>query len=128
MLNRPEEALAHLKLAERPSLGWHVMWLVISWQSVAYRDLGRLAEAEAARDQSFSLNPVHAFDQVHKALLCALVGREAEARGCIEIARRLGWDLALAERAWRRTNPNSPTLEADLAIVRALYAATEPGA
>jgi hypothetical protein len=40
----------------------------------------------------------------------------------------LGWELAQAERLYRRLPSNSPTLEADVAIIRALYAATEPGA
>ncbi len=127
MLNRPEEALSLLKTAERLMPGSH-MWQVKTWQSAAYRDLGRLAEAEAARDQSFSLNPVQAFDQVYKALLCVHLERDADARRCIQAARRLGMELAQAERLWRRGHPNSPTLEADIAIVRALYAETEPGA
>ena len=90
--------------------------------------LGRLAEADAARDKSFSLNPTHAFDQVFKALLCVQLERDADARRCIQTARRLGMELALAERLWRRAHPNSPTREHDIAIVRKLYAATEPGA
>jgi TolB-like protein len=126
LLNRPEEALSHLKTAERLMPGSH-LWMVKTWQSGAYRDLGRLAEAEAGRDQSFSLNPTHAFDQVFKGLLCVHLERDADARRCIQTARRLGMELALAERLWRRTSPNSPTLEADIAIVRKLYAATEPG-
>ncbi|MBK8840703.1 MAG: hypothetical protein IPO30_19040 [Hyphomonadaceae bacterium] len=46
----------------------------------------------------------------------------------IQTARRLGMELAQAERVWRRAHPNSPTLEPDIAVVRALYAAAEPGA
>jgi hypothetical protein len=56
------------------------------------------------------------------------VGRDDEARRHIETARKAGWDAARAERYWRRLFPNSPRLEGDIATVRALYAATEPGA
>jgi hypothetical protein len=55
------------------------------------------------------------------------LGRGAEANQHIETARKAGWDLTQAERVWRRLTPNSPRLEADIAIVRGLYAATEPG-
>jgi len=35
---------------------------------------------------------------------------------------------ARTELFWRRTTPHSPRLEADIATLRALYAATEGGA
>jgi hypothetical protein len=44
------------------------------------------------------------------------------------MARRLEFELAPAERHFRRVYLNSPSLEGDLAAIRALYAATEPGA
>jgi TolB-like protein/Tfp pilus assembly protein PilF len=128
MLNRSEEALSHLKTAERLSPGWHLMWAVKGWQSNAYRELGRLSEAETARDQSISLDPTDVYNQIDKAFLCARLGRDAEARRYIETARKAGYDAAQAQRYWCRLTPNSPALEADIAIVLALYAATEPGA
>ncbi len=127
-LNRPELALSHLKTAERLMPGSHLMWAVLAWQAGTYRELGRPEEEAAALDASFSLNPTHAFNRVHTAHMSMHSGRDAEARGHIETARRLGMDLAQAERSWRRGTPNSPTLEADIAIIRDLYAATEPGA
>jgi TolB-like protein len=52
-LNRPEEALSHLKTAERLGPGWHLMWVVKDWQARALGDLlGRWAEANAAIDES----------------------------------------------------------------------------
>ncbi len=125
IVNRPEEALSHLKAAERLWPGSHMMWLLITWQSAAHRDLGRLAEAEAARDRSIGLNPNHGFDLAYKAVLSVLLGREDEGRSLIQTTSRLGWDMAQVERIWRRVHPKSPTLEADIAIVHALYAATE---
>jgi TolB-like protein len=128
MLNQPEEALSHFKAAERLAPGSHMMWIYITWQSAAFRDLGRLAEAEAARDQSIDLNPGHGFDIVYKAVLCVLLGRQAEGRRLIETAGQFGWGLAQTERTWCRAHPNSPTLESDIAIIRELYAEAEPGA
>ncbi|MBY0251975.1 MAG: TIR domain-containing protein, partial [Methylobacterium organophilum] len=128
MLHRPEDALSHLKTAERLMPAWHMMWAVKLWQSGAYRELGRFAEAETAVDECISLNPTLGSNLVTKACLCLKLGRDAEARGHIETARRLGCDLAVAELYWRRILPNSPRLEDDIATIRALYAATEPGA
>ncbi len=128
MLNRPEEGLSHLKLAERLSPGWHLMWTAKSWQSAAHRAMGRWAEADAAIDESIRLNPTNVGGQLDKALLRARLGHHAEAHRHIETARRQGMDLAQAERIWRLVWANDPTLEADIAIVRALYAATEAGA
>ncbi len=128
MLNRPEEGLSHLKTAERLMPGAHLMWTVKAWQSGAYRELGRWAEAEAAIDECISLIPTWPLNHVYKALLCLQLGRDDSPRRHIETARRLGMDLAQAERIWRRCAPNSPTLEADVATIRALYAALEPGA
>ncbi len=127
MINRHEEALSYLKTAERLSPGWHMMWLVKAWQATAYRELGRLSEAETARDQTISLDPSYFPNQIDKAVLCVRLGRGAEANQHIETALKAGWDLTQAERVWRRLTPNSPRLEADIAIVRGLYAATEPG-
>jgi TolB-like protein len=128
MLNRPEEALSHLKTAERLSPGWHLMWVVKEWQSRALQALGRWAEADAALVECIRLNPTHGGNQVHKALLCVQLGRDAEARRHIETARQLGFDLTPAELFWRRTASNSPRLDADIATISALYAGTEPGA
>ena len=128
MLNRPEEALSHQQTAERLSPGWFVMWAVKAWQSRALQALGRWEQADTALDESIDLYPSFGFNFAAKAYLCLKLGRDAEARRHIETARRMGWEAGLAELHWRRWAPNSPTLEADLATIRALYAATEPGA
>jgi len=60
--------------------------------------------------------------------LAAPLGRDDEARKHIATARKAGWDEVRAERYWRRLFPNNPRLEDDIATIRALYAATEPGA
>ena len=127
-LNRTEEALSYLKTAERLTPGSFVMWVVKAWQSGAYRELGRWAEADAVIDECLSLIPTWPMNHVYKAHLCARLGRDAQANRHIETARRMGMELAETERFWRRLWPNSPSFEADIAIVRALYAATEPGA
>ncbi|MFZ4687425.1 MAG: hypothetical protein ACOYMK_17690 [Hyphomonadaceae bacterium] len=128
LLNRPEEALSHLKTAERLMPGSHLMWGVKVWQSRALQARGRWEQADAALDESLDLYPSLGPHVAYKAYLCLKLGRDAEARKHVETARRLGWDLALTELHWRRLYPISPTLEADIATVRALYAATEPSA
>ena len=128
MLNRPEKALSHQQTAERLSPGWHMMWSVKVWQSRALQALGCWEQADAALDESIDLYPSLGFNFAAKAYLCLKLGRDAEVRGHIETARRMGWEAGLAEQLWRRLFPNSPRLEDDIAIVRALYAATEPGA
>ena len=128
MLNHPEKALSHLKTAERLSPGWLLMWAVKAWQSRALQTLGRWEQAYAAADESIDLYPSFGFNFAAKAYLCLKLGRDAEVRRHIETARRLGWEAGLAELHWRRWAPNSPTLEADIATIRALYAATDAGA
>jgi tetratricopeptide (TPR) repeat protein len=100
------------------------MW----WQSIAYRELGLWEQANTAIDESLLLYPTLGRIHVVKALICADQGRHVEARKHIETARRLGSDLTLTERLWRRVWFNSPKLEADIAIIHALYAATESSA
>ena len=127
MLNRPEEALSHLKTAERLMPGSHLMWGVKEYQSHALRGMGRWAESDAATDEAINHYPAFGFHCIVKARCCVQFGQAAVARQHIEAARRLGWAAALAELHWRRLLPNNPTLEADIATIRALYAATDPG-
>ena len=129
-LGQPETALSHLNTGERLMPGSHLMWAVKVWQSRALSLLERWAEADAAVVvvESIGLILTFGWNQVVKARCCVALGRDMQASMHIETARRLGWDLAPAERLWRRGNAYSPKLEADIAILHALYAATEPGA
>lgn len=127
MLNRSEEALSHLKTAERLMPGWHMMWLVKAWQTVALIALGLWEEADAATDESIRLNPTHAFNHVGKALILRRLARHAEVRWQIDSARQKGLDLVTAERIWRRAFQYHLTLEADIALIHELYIAAEPG-
>jgi TolB-like protein len=127
MLNRPEEALSHLKTAERLMPGWPVMWSLKAWQSYALWALERWTEADATFDECCSLLPTLRSSPLG-LLLGMQMGRNAEARSLSETASQLGWGLSQAERLWRRSLSNSPRLEADIATIRALYAAAEPGA
>ncbi len=126
-LNRMAEALAHLNAAERLMTGSHLMWAVKVWQSRALAELGRWAEAEAVIDESISLIPTFGWNYIFKARCCVQLGRAAEAREHVQTAGRLGCDLAMSERLWRRSSARSPNLEASIATIRALSAATEPG-
>ena len=128
MLNRLEAGLSHFSLAERLMPGSHMTWALKVWQARTLGQLERWAESDAAIDEALSLNPTYLPCHIHKAFICVQLGQEAAARRHIGIARSLGMELAQAERLWRRVASNSPRLEADIAIIRALYAATEPGA
>jgi len=127
-LSRVDEALAHLSTAERLMSGSHLMWAVKLWESRALGDLGRWTEAERVVDESIALIPTFGWNHAFKARCCAALGRNADALRQIETASRLGWGLAQTERIWHRSKAFSASLEGDIAIIRALYAATEPGA
>ena len=128
MLNRLEAGLSHFSLAERLMPGSHITWVLKVWQARTLGQLERWAESDAAIDEALSLNPTWLPSHIHKAFICVQLGQDAAARRHIGIARSLGMELAQAERLWRRILSSSPRLEADIAIIRALYAGTEPGA
>jgi TolB-like protein/Tfp pilus assembly protein PilF len=124
-LNRQEEALSHLKTAERLGPGSQLMWVVKYWQSLAYRELEGWVEANAALEESLRQLSSFGMSHVGKAICCLQLGEQDAAREHIETARRLNWGSVQAERLWRINRPNSPRLDADIATMRALYAATE---
>ena len=128
LLDQSEEALLHLKTAERLSPGWAFMWSIKNWQWLALFSLGRWEEAEAVVDETINLLQPSRFLPVGKALLCVKLGRDAEARRHIQTALQLGWGAPLADLNWRRLCPNLPTRDAEIATIHALYAATEPAA
>ena len=125
MLDQHEKALSQLDLAARLMPDTPMMHLIRNFQSNALIALGRWTEGEAAIDEAIALNPSSGINYVTKALYCVRLGREAEASRHMDTASRLGVDMLLAERIYRRTTPTRPTLEADLVSIRALYAVTE---
>ena len=127
-LGRLDDASLHLNAAERLMQGSHVLWAVKAWQSRALAELERWPEADAAIDECLALNPTFGFGHATKAVFCARIGRSTQARGHIDLARRMGCEVAQAELIWRRSGAYCPSLEADIATIRALYAATKPGA
>ena len=129
LLNRPAEALSPLETAARLMPGSHLFLWVVAYRAWSLHALGRWAEAAAANDECIELYPSYGCFHIFKARLCVLLGREEEATRHIAAARRLGWDLTLTEIFWRRTLTRNPALVvADLASLRALFAATEAGA
>lgn len=125
MLNQLELGLSHFGIAARLMPGSHVTWANKSWQSFGYYGLAQWPEAEAAINEVFDLNPAVPSVYITRALICAKTGQRSAARKSVDAARGLRWELTRAERFWRRTSPHSPTLEADIAIIRDLYAETE---
>ena len=128
MQNRPLEALKPLETAERLMPGSHLMFWVQSYRALSLHALGRWEEADFFNDQSIELYPTFGFFHIFKARLSMLLGREEGTRQLVATARRMGWDLALAETWWRRNYSCNPELvAADLPVVRALFATTESG-
>ena len=109
MLNRPEEALSHLKTAERLMPGSHLMWAVKAWRcrraTASWADGRKRTQPSMRPSASY---PACGIRYVVKAVCCVQLGQDAEARRHIETARRLGWELAQAERLWRRVVPKQP--------------------
>ena len=126
LLNRNEEALIHLGLAERLLPGWNRIWALKIWQSAAFSEMGRWVEADSAIDESISLIPTHGLNYLTKASLCPKLGRDAEAASHIETARQLGWDLKRAERAWRRLGRVNTSIEALIAATHGPNTPPEP--
>ena len=129
MINQCEAGLSHLRSADRLMPGSFATWSTKAWQSTALYQLGHWTETEAVIDEVISLIPTLPTVYLTRALIRAKSGQDSDACRQIEIARSpgWGWELARAERVYRRAVPCSPTLEADMAIIRALYAATRPG-
>jgi tetratricopeptide (TPR) repeat protein len=128
MLNQLDAGLSHFNIAARLMPGSHVTWAIKSWLATGYREQGRWPEAEALIDEVISLNPTMPNTYISRAVIRSRLEQDTSARKQVETARGWGWELAQAERFWRRVSPYSPSLEADIAIIRRLYAVTEPGA
>jgi TolB-like protein len=74
MNGRLETALAELKTAERLMSGAIVIWIAKMWVARALALAGRWAEADAAIDEVFMLNPTYAHGHVLKALVSVKLG------------------------------------------------------
>jgi TolB-like protein len=126
MLDRPEQALSHANTAERLMPGSHLMWAVKLCQSRALLRLGRWVEACAGAVEALFIDPTSAESHFLKALCHARLEQEADARKCIQTARRLGAELAQVECLWRRFLPND-AVEKYIATLRALWPETDAG-
>ena len=128
MNGRVEMGLAELETAIRLMPGAIVVWIAKMWVARALALAERWAEADPALDEVFTLNPAYAHGHVLKALVHVKLGRESEALQHVKMARQTGLALASAEHLFRLWARTSPSLESDIASIRALYAATEPRA
>ena len=126
--NDPETALAHFDICERLSPGWLMMWAVHSWRYMVLGRLGRWPEAMAAAQACIAQAPDSGVGQMNAAMCAAKLGDETAARGYVAEMRRLGWGLASTEILARRLSPGNDNLETDIAIMRKLFAATDPPA
>ena len=120
-LDRPDEAMAHLKAAEQAMQGAILLYLVKWWQVVALVRAGRWQEVDAVLDESIALNPDHEPARLLKAVLCWRNGDKAMA---LDVAaslksRRRGIEEVLIP--FRRTFGNTPALGGIEADLRALW-------
>jgi TolB-like protein/Tfp pilus assembly protein PilF len=127
LLGLPEAGLAHFADFRRIEPNSPYQYFAWSWAGVAHAHMGDWAAAEAAVDRSVMLNPDHTPSSVVKALYVNQLGRTGEAHQLMREARRREptATLELWERRYRRWGPTGLTLEARLATLRALWAATE---
>ena len=128
MNGKLETGIAELQTALRLMPGSMMVWTFNMWEARAFALAGRWAEADTAIDEVFTLNATYAHARVLRALVSVKLGRETEALKHVQTARQLGLALTSAEHnfcLWART---SPSLEANVAVIRALYAAAEPSA
>jgi predicted Zn-dependent protease len=129
-LGLPEAALAHFAdfhRVEPSSPNQHYAW---AFASYAQLQMGDLVAAELAIDRGFALVPENTVFYVHKALVVSQLGRTCEAHELMrEARRRQSTDTQeLWERRFSRWLPAGPALDALLAALRALWAATDSGA
>ncbi|WP_017667644.1 TIR domain-containing protein [Sandarakinorhabdus sp. AAP62] len=125
MNGRLEMGLAELKTSLRLMPGAMVVWIAKMWIARALALAERWAEADTAVDEVFALNPSYPHGHVLKALVSVKLGRETEALNHVKTARQLGLARASAEHLYRLCAQTSPSLEADVALIHALYAAAE---
>jgi TolB-like protein/Flp pilus assembly protein TadD len=121
-LDRPDEALAHLEVAEQSMQGAVLLYLVKWWQTVALARAGRWEETLTVVDDLMVLNPDHEPARVLKAVLCWRNGRAAEARGLIDPLKSRQRRLEQALIPFRRTFAGAPALEGIEGDLRALWA------
>jgi Flp pilus assembly protein TadD len=118
-LNRADEALAHLKVAEKSMQGAVLLYLVKWWQVVALVRAGRWEDVHAVIEELMILNPDYEPARILKAVLCWRNGHEDQARDLIApLKSRRQLEQALIP--FRRTFAGNPALhgiEADLPAI-----------
>jgi tetratricopeptide (TPR) repeat protein len=129
MLNRPDEALAHLGADIRASPGAPINFFNLMYQGWAHLCAGRWSEASAACDCSLALNPACAPAMLFQALSCKKDGHTAEARQLWLRAREAEphGTLAVWELNINRIFPRSPIREELLPLLRSLWSEAESG-
>lgn len=126
LLDRHDDALAHLETAIRLFAGSPLLYLTIAWKGGALVRSGRWAEGEAQFDEALALNPRFVIGRAQKAVCLARRGDEAAALAVFEPLR--GHDdyrQEQCETMLRRIFANSPAAADMLAGVRRLWAKDE---
>ncbi|MFT3723482.1 MAG: winged helix-turn-helix domain-containing protein [Hyphomonadaceae bacterium] len=125
-LNDPDTALTHLEAAARLLPSPYMLTYIAEWRANALIRAGRLAEAEAALDDSLALSPDYFVTLIAKAVLCRLSQRHEAAQGLVSRAKgMLPLDLVLM--IFSRLYVNSAALNEFLDSIRALWAVAAQG-
>lgn len=125
MKNDAQTALVHFDTAVRLSPGWLLLWAVQNWRCIALARLGRWSEALIAINAAMEDVPNVGLVHLLSGLCSSRLGKELAAQKYIANARELGWDSNLMETAFPRLFLNAPSIDDDIATIRALYAAME---
>ena len=128
LLNRCDEALAHLDADIRLSPGSHVSYITYGWKTLAHMSAGRWYEATMTAEQALVLEPSYSFGCVFKAIACSHEDRAEEAREAMVRIREVELQVpfVLWELRLRRVFARSPLLEEVLFHFQKAWAATEP--
>jgi tetratricopeptide (TPR) repeat protein len=120
-LDRPDEALAHLRAAEQAMQGAILLYLVKWWQTVALVRAGRWQETSVIIEELTGLNPDYEPGRLLKAVLCWRGGHKAKARELVSPLKSRQRQLEQVLIPFRRTFAGSPVLEGIEADLHALW-------
>lgn len=125
LLNRIEESLHHLDMAERLLPVTYMVAYIKQQRANALIRAGRWAEAEAELDDVIAMSPESATARATKAVLCWLSQRREIAVALFQPIRNSGMTLEQVVTLYRRVYANAAPVEDILAAIPALWG--EPG-
>lgn len=126
-LNRIDEALHHLEVAEQLLPATYMIGYIKQHRANALIRAGRWDEAEAELDDSIAMSPESATARATKALLCWLTQRRETAVTFFQPLRNSGMTKDQVLTLYRRVYANSPAEKDILAAASAMWDSASPG-